>query len=442
MDFVEQLVELITALSAPDGLSRLFLMLFPFFLLFELPLNVLVMLGVLRWFARQRSKVPYTSLYRPRVSCIITCYSEGMDVQKTLLSLCEQTYPGSIEIVPVVDGAAVNHETLEAVRRFTVDPQLYPRRYLRPIAKWQRGGRVSSLNAGLALCSGEIIMVHDGDTSFDNNMVSAMVRHFEDPNVPAVAGSLRVRNVWASLTTAVQALEYLLSIHMAKIGLSEWNLVNNVSGAFGAFRRSFIERAGGWDTHTAEDLDMTLRIKSYFGRYRSLRIPFEPEAIGHTDAPVTFRQFLMQRLRWDGDLLFLYVRKHPASITPRLMGWGNFIMTLISGFFFQLVLPFIILGYSLFALLVLPWQTLALLGALVYLLYLLITLLLYLCMLGLISERPRQDLRLAVLVPIFPLFMFIMRCWSAVAMLNELFRRGHEETSMAPWWVIKKATRF
>jgi cellulose synthase/poly-beta-1,6-N-acetylglucosamine synthase-like glycosyltransferase len=403
---------------------------------------VLVMLGVLRWFARQRSAVPYTSLYRPRVSCIITCYSEGMDVQKTLLSLCEQTYSGVIEIVPVVDGAAVNHETLEAVRRFKVDPQLYPRRYLRPIAKWQRGGRVSSLNAGLALCSGEIIMVHDGDTSFDNNMVSAMVRHFEDPNVPAVAGSLRVRNVWASLSTAMQALEYLLSIHMAKIGLSEWNLVNNVSGAFGAFRRSFIERAGGWDTHTAEDLDMTLRIKSYFGRYRSLRIPFEPEAIGHTDAPVTFRQFLMQRLRWDGDLLFLYVRKHPASITPRLMGWGNFIMTLISGFFFQLVLPFIILGYSLFALLVLPWQTLALLGALVYLLYLLITLLLYLCMLGLISERPRQDLRLAVLVPIFPLFMFIMRCWSAVAMLNELFRRGHEETSMAPWWVIKKATRF
>lgn len=442
MEFLGQLVDLLTALSAPDGLSRLFLMLFPLFLVFELPLNMLVLLGVLRWFTRQRSMVPYQSLYRPKVSCIITCYSEGMDVQKTLLSLCEQTYPGSIEIVPVVDGAAANQATLEAVRSFKADPRLYPRRHLRPIAKWQRGGRVSSLNAGLALCSGEIIMVHDGDTSFDNNMVSAMVRHFEDPNVPAVAGSLRVRNVWASLSTAMQALEYLLSIHMAKIGLSEWNLVNNVSGAFGAFRRSFIERAGGWDTHTAEDLDITLRIKSYFGRYKGLRIPFEPDAIGHTDAPVTFRQFLMQRLRWDGDLLFLYVRKHPASITPRLMGWGNFIMTLVSGFFFQLVLPFIILGYSLFALLVLPWQTLALLGTLVYLLYLLITLVLYLCMLGLISERPRQDLRLALLLPIFPLFMFIMRCWSAVAMLNELFRRGHEETSMAPWWVIKKATRF
>jgi hypothetical protein len=46
------------------------------------------------------------------------------------------------------------------------------------------------------------------------------------------------------------------------------------------------------------------------------------------------------------------------------------------------------------------------------------------------------------LVPFFPLFMLILRCWSAVAMLNEIFRRGHEESSMAPWWVLKRATRF
>jgi hypothetical protein len=67
---------------------------------------------------------------------------------------------------------------------------------------------------------------------------------------------------------------------------------------------------------------------------------------------------------------------------------------------------------------------------------------LYLSMLLMVSERPRQDLRLGLLVPVFPIFMFILRCWSAVAILNELFRRGHEESSMAPWWVLKKATRF
>ncbi|KEX94907.1 glycosyltransferase family 2 protein [Pseudomonas umsongensis] len=439
--FLEQLLSALSALAGPDGLSRLFYMLFPAFILFELPMIIIVLLGVLRWFTRRRTSVPKISIYRPKVSCIITCYSEGMDVQTTLLSLCEQTYGGHIEMIPVVDGATVNQATLSAVRNFHVDPQLYPKRHLRPIAKWQRGGRVSSLNAGLSLAGGEIVMALDGDTSFDNNMVASIVRHFEDPKVPAVAGSLRVRNVWGSWVTAMQALEYLLSIHMSKIGLAEWNLVNNVSGAFGAFRRSFLVKIGGWNTHTAEDLDLTLRIKSYFKRH-DLRIPFEPEAVGHTDAPATLSQFLMQRLRWDGDLFFLYIRKHNHNISPTLLGWPTFVMILITGFFFQLVLPFVIFIYTLLALFILPGKTLLFLFALIYLLYLLITLLMFAAMLVMVSDRPRQDMVLGLLVPLFPMFMLLLRCWSVVAMLNEMFRRGHEESSMAPWWVLKRATRF
>ena len=439
--FLEQLLDALSALAGPDGMSRLFYMLFPAFLMFELPMMIMVMLGVLRWFTRRRTSVPKISVYRPKVSCIITCYSEGMDVQTTLLSLCEQTYDGHIEMIPVVDGATVNQATLSAVRSFNVDPQLYPKRHLRPIAKWQRGGRVSSLNAGLSLAGGEIVMALDGDTSFDNNMVASIVRHFEAPAVPAVAGSLRVRNVWGSWVTAMQALEYLLSIHMSKIGLAEWNLVNNVSGAFGAFRRSFLVKIGGWNTHTAEDLDLTLRIKSYFKRH-DLRIPFEPEAVGHTDAPATLSQFLMQRLRWDGDLFFLYIRKHNRNISPHLLGWRTFLMILLTGFFFQLVLPFVIFIYTLLALFILPGKTLLFLFALIYVLYLTITLLMFIAMLVMVSDRPRQDMVLGLLVPFFPLFMLLLRCWSVVAMLNEIFRRGHEESSMAPWWVLKRATRF
>jgi cellulose synthase/poly-beta-1,6-N-acetylglucosamine synthase-like glycosyltransferase len=247
---------------AAGGLTRLFLVLFPFFVLLELPLSLLVLAGVIRWYTRNLMTTPRASLYRPRVSCIITCYSEGRDVQNTLLSLCEQLYPGEVELIPVVDGATANEATMEAVRDFRVDPVRYPNRFLRPIAKWQRGGRVSSLNAGLSHATGEIVFALDGDTSFDNAMIGAMVRHFEDPSVPAVSGSLRVRNSWHSLATVMQSLEYFLSIQTSRVGLGEWNTVNNISGAFGAFRTSFLRHIGGWDTHTAEDLDLTLRIKS------------------------------------------------------------------------------------------------------------------------------------------------------------------------------------
>ena len=433
---------LIEQLRSEDGLALLLLRLFPVFLLLELPLTLVVVLGVLRWWVRERTLPPKQSLYRPRVSCVITCYSEGADVRRTLETLCEQTYPGEIELIPVVDGAAVNQDTLQAVRGFELREEWRPTRRVRPIAKWQRGGRVSSLNAGLSMCTGSIVMALDGDTSFDNTMVSAMVRHFEDPNVPAVAGSLRVRNTWTSLVTVIQAIEYLVSIQLAKTGLSEWNLVNNISGAFGAFRKETIEQIGGWDTHSAEDLDITLRIKSYFGRYRGLRIPFEPKAIGHTDAPTTVTGLLRQRMRWDGDLLFLYGRKHSGSISPRLMGWPNFLMTVISGLFIQVVLPFIIIGYTALMLFTLPWQTVLALAVLVEFVYFLVLALQYLLMLIMVSERPGQDLQLIPFLPLFPVAMFMVRCWSAVAILNELWRRSHEESSMAPWWVLRKAKRF
>ncbi|MGM0571985.1 MAG: glycosyltransferase family 2 protein [Pseudomonadota bacterium] len=436
-----QLAELAASLGNLEGLTRLFLLLFPFFLLMELPVNLLVLAGIFRWYIRRLSATPSQSLYTPRVSCVITCYSEGRDVEKTLQTLCEQLYPGQIELIPVVDGAAANPATMQTVRDFRINPELYPGRELRPIAKWQRGGRVSSLNAGLQQATGDIVLALDGDTSFDNTMVRNIVRHFEDPNVPAVSGSLRVRNVWVSLATMFQALEYFLSIHTSKTGMSEWNTVNNVSGAFGAFRREFLLHIGGWDTHTAEDLDLTLRIKSYFGR-RPLRIPFEPAAIGYTDVPATFRAFLMQRLRWDGDLYFLYVRKHADSMTPRLLGWRNFMMTLVSGLFFQLVLPFLIVGYTLAGLVVLPVEAVLLLFTIIYLVYLATTVVFYLTGLILVSEQPMEDLKLAPLVPIFPLFMFLLRCWGVVCTLNEMFRRGHEETSMAPWWVLRKGKRF
>ena len=82
----------------------------------EIPLALLLLTGVLRWWLRDQWSQPNSNLYKPTVSCIILCYSEGRDVEKTLTSICEQIYDGEIELVPVIDGAAVNKTTLDAVQ--------------------------------------------------------------------------------------------------------------------------------------------------------------------------------------------------------------------------------------------------------------------------------------------------------------------------------------
>jgi hypothetical protein len=124
------------------------------------------------------------------------------------------------------------------------------------------------------------------------------------------------------------------------------------------------------------------------------------------------------------------------------MGWPNFATTLFGGLFVQIVLPFIILSYSLMLAITEPWPRLMALSGSIYAAYLLILTIQFLAVLILTSEKPKQDMLLLPLLPLFPITMFAIRCWSAIAMLNELLRRGHEETAMAPWWVISRANRF
>jgi poly-beta-1,6-N-acetyl-D-glucosamine synthase len=413
---------------------------FPFVLLLELPMYLLVIGGIVRYGLRQWRPHRQREGY-PSVSCVITCYSEGEDVVATVRSLAYQVYPGSIEIIAVIDGAIQNEVTLRAARRCAAEVASLAQRRLIVLPKWQRGGRVSSLNAGLAMASGAVVMALDGDTSFDNDMVGRATRHFDDPNVVGVAGCIRVRNAQKGPATRLQALEYMLSIGAGKTGLSEFNLVNNISGAFGVFRASFIRHIGGWDAGTAEDLDMTLRLKQYFGRHPGLRIAFEPHAVGHTDAPANFFQFFKQRLRWEGDLFYLFVRKFRYNLRPRLLGWRNFIYVAINGVLQQVIMPFVLVAYSLGLLMILSPGAILGIFAFVYTGYMFALTLYFALYVLIVSERPLQDVRYVTWLPLFPLFAFCARVHSAWAILQEMVVKSHLDSAMAPWWVLRR-TKF
>jgi cellulose synthase/poly-beta-1,6-N-acetylglucosamine synthase-like glycosyltransferase len=341
----------------------------------------------------------------------------------------------------VVDGAVQNAETLTAARRRLDAINALPGRTVVVLPKWQRGGRVSSLNSGRSIATGEIIMALDGDTSFDNDMVYNAVTHFRDPNVIAVAGNLRVRNAAVSFVTRMQALEYLISIGGGKTGLAAFNVVNNISGAFGVFRAEVLELVGGWDAGTAEDLDMTQRLKQYFGRHGNYRIVFDPKVVGHTDAPTTFLEFFWQRLRWDGDLFYIYVRKYRHNLRPSLLGWKNFLSHLITGVLFQIVMPFLILLYSAF--LFLTFDTGLVLGILffVYLAYLAVLIVFFTLYWLIVSERPKSDALYFLYLPVYPFFAYFERVSSTIGLLHEMLNRGHLDSAMAPWWVLRK-TKF
>lgn len=415
--------------------------LIPIFILYETPLILLILTGILKYQYREMSLHDSVSFYQPKVSCIVTCYSEGEAIALTVKSLLEQTYPGSIEIILVVDGAVQNKITYETALKLSREVYADKRDVI-VLPKWQRGGRVSSCNAGLDVANGEIVFALDGDTSFDNDMVARIVPHFEDPRVPATSGAIRVRNASESIFAKFQSIEYLMSMQGSKTGLAEWNLQTNISGAFGAFRRDVLVKVGGWTTHSAEDLDLTIRLKQYQKRHPSWYIPYEPLAVALTDVPVKLKDLIKQRLRWDGDLFFIFFRKHWQSFTPKLVGLKHYIFTLLYGWIQNVVLPFIVIGYVSYLLISLPINVALSLFLGVYLVYMAVLMFFFLFIMIAMSERIKDDLRLFPLLIIFPLYSILMKVVAVFALINEVVRSSHEESSMAPWWVLKRGGRF
>lgn len=435
-DFIYQMQFALMNVGA-DHLSTFLWRFFPFVILFELPIQLGILVGVARYAVRRAVPSRWAAApYTPSVSFIVTAYGEGVLIALSIRSLLLQRYNGPIEIIAVIDGAAANGATLEGARALQAFALTIPRRSLRVVPKWQRGGRVSTLNAGLALAHGEILFNVDGDTSFDNNMVEVAVRNFRDPNTVAVAGNIRVRNPEDSLVTGLQALEYMIAIGLGRTGLSSFNTINNVSGAFGIFRIEFLRALGGWNTGTAEDLDLTLRIKQYFGRNPHLRIRFDPRAIGHTEVPNTFAAYFKQRLTWDGDLFHTYMRSHRHAFSPGLVGWPNFFALVWTGLLWQLVLPALIFAYTAIGLFV-GFKTISAVLPITYLYYFAVTLVMFGAYVLFVSDRPREDIRFVLLLPIYPLFGFVSRLWSFIALLRDAVLRTFLDSPMAPYWVLR-----
>jgi cellulose synthase/poly-beta-1,6-N-acetylglucosamine synthase-like glycosyltransferase len=417
----------------------LIMRLFPFFLLLEVPYQLLISVGIFKYYVMYTTEKHSPSpLFFPRISVILTCYSEGESVGKSIRSLIHQEYFGDIEILAVVDGSEKNAATSAAAHKYAREADTMKKRTVRVIDKKMRGGRVSSLNTGTLYSTGSIIISLDGDTSVDNDMARKIVRHFRDPLVLAVSGNIRVRNISCNGVTHLQGLEYCLGIGGGRTGLSEVGMINNISGAFGAFRRSVVEKIGGWDTGTAEDLDITIRLKEFMGRNPKLKIVFDPHATSHTDVPTRFRDLISQRFRWDGDLAFLYIKKYWRIFTPKIVGWRNFLQFTVYGLGIQITLPFLLVIFHVWLMVNFPAGHVAGILSFTYLVYTLFTAVFYIQYLLMISREKKKDILLIPWILVYPAYAFILRIMMTLFILRELLFEAHRYSTMAPQWVLEK----
>ncbi len=230
----------------------------------------------------QEQKQFHSFGYTPSMTVLIPAYNEEKVISRTIESIIEAYYPDK-EIIVIDDGSK------DRTYQIAMD---YVNRGVKVIHR-PNGGKATALNHGLLFARGEIIIIVDADSQITKNTLVELVKPFCDPSVAAVAGNIKVLNR-CNLLTNCQSLEYIASINIYRRALDVFGSVTVVPGALGAYRREVMQGGGSYDPDTlVEDFDVTIKaLKS--GQI----VQASTSAVSYTEAPVTVKDLVKQRLRW------------------------------------------------------------------------------------------------------------------------------------------------
>jgi cellulose synthase/poly-beta-1,6-N-acetylglucosamine synthase-like glycosyltransferase len=245
----------------------------------------------------------------PIISIIVPAYNEAANIRRTLESIVDSDYAAK-EIIVVDDGS--KDLTYTIASQYMQTCKQCPIRVMRK----QNGGKASAMNYGLRFAAGEIVVIVDADSLIEKNTLKDIAKEFQDPNVVAVAGTVKVLNPINTLTNCT-ALECVVVPNLQRPAFSLFGIVMIVPGAIGAFRKERLMQCGLYDRDTiTEDFDLTIKVAKGGGKI--VAIP----AISYTECPTTVRGFYKQRIRWYAGV-FQGLLKHSDAMTSSRYGMLN-----------------------------------------------------------------------------------------------------------------------
>ncbi len=293
-----------------------------------LSIGRIVLMALLAWLQKRKEKksliaLPFTS--SPLVSIIVPAFNEEVNATRTVQSLLQQDYT-NMQVIFVDDGSKDN--TFNIVQA-AFDGNAKVKVFTKP-----NGGKASALNLGIEKSEGEFVVCIDADTQLKTDAVSQLLKKFNNENVGAVAGNVKVGNE-VNMITHWQSIEYITSQNFDRRAFAYLNCITVIPGAIGAFKKEALIKAGGFTIDTlAEDCDLTMRLHR-----NGYSINNCAEAISYTEAPETMRQFLKQRFRWSFGVMQCFWKHRDTVFNPRYKNFGMIAMPHI--LIFQMILPFL-----------------------------------------------------------------------------------------------------
>lgn len=273
------------------------------------------------------------SPHAPSVSVLAPAYNEGKTIIENVRSLLS-IYYSNLEVIILNDGSKDDslQKLIDAYQLkkvdFFVNYQI-PTKEVRGVYKSSNpvynklvvvdkvnGGKADALNVGVNIASNDVLVCIDVDCVLEQDALLKMVKPFmeeTDSRVIASGGVVRIANsciiedgklIKVKLPhrylPRMQSLEYIRAFILGRMAWSRLNGLMLISGAFGAFDKEIVIKAGGYNHNTVgEDMELVVRMRRYLEeRNQKYRVTYIPDPLCWTEAPESLQILGRQRNRW------------------------------------------------------------------------------------------------------------------------------------------------
>lgn len=274
-----------------------------------------------------------TSTNAPSFSLLAPAYNESATIVENVRSLLSIHYV-NLEIIIINDGSKDNslQKLIDAYELFKADfyvDYVLPTKEVKGVYKSknpafkkllvvdkENGGKADALNVGINIASNDYAVCIDVDCILEQDAILKLAKPFmeeTDKRTIACGGIIRLANdcriengklvevkLPKSWLARSQALEYIRAFLLGRLAWSRANGLLLISGAFGAFDKEIILKAGGYDHGTVgEDMELVVRMRRYMEEQNeAYRVVNIPDPLCWTEAPDSFKILSRQRNRW------------------------------------------------------------------------------------------------------------------------------------------------
>ncbi|MCP3101705.1 glycosyltransferase family 2 protein [Myxococcus sp. K15C18031901] len=215
---------------------------------------------------------------RPSVSLVVAAYNEASCIEQKLENSLALAYPADrFEVVIGSDGSSDG--TDEKVREC---PDARVR-----LSPAPRAGKTTVLNRCIPTAKGDIVVLSDANTMIEPDAVEKLVRHFDDPEVGAVCGKLRLYNPTKQdyEESAYWSYESLIKLYEGRRGA-----VVGANGGLYAIRRTLFTQLP--PSTIVDDFVIPLRILE-----KGYKVAYEEEAVAHEETTEDYDKEFGRRAR-------------------------------------------------------------------------------------------------------------------------------------------------